>query len=79
MKEATVPAPAGPGEGDYEAARRFDKSASDFAKSGKVARAARDAKPRSAQEEAKLREAEREGLSHSKGEDPTATPSKKPR
>ena len=32
------------GEGDYQAARRYDKSASEFAESGKVEEAARDAK-----------------------------------
>jgi hypothetical protein len=37
------------GEGDYDAARRYDKAAQDFAKSGKVDQAARDAAPESAE------------------------------
>ena len=69
MKKTPVPATV-QGEGNYEAARRYDKSASDFAKSGKVASAARKAKPHNPEEAAKLRQAERVGLSHSKGEDP---------
>ena len=58
------------GEGDYEAARRYDKAAREFAESGKVEEAARDAKPTSAEEAAELIRAEREGKSHAKGEDP---------
>ena len=33
------------GEGDYEAGRRYDKAAREFAESGKVEPAARDAAP----------------------------------
>ena len=58
------------GEGDYDAARRYDKSVEDFAKSGKVEQAARDAKPTSPAEADELRRAESEGKSHAKGEDP---------
>jgi hypothetical protein len=58
------------GEGDYEAARRYDKAAREFAESGKVDEAARDAKPTSPQEADELRRAESEGKSHAKGEDP---------
>ena len=58
------------GEGDYEAARRYDKAAHDFAESGKVEDAARQARPTSPEEADELRRAEREGKSHSKGEDP---------
>ena len=58
------------GEGDYDAARRYDKGASDFAKSGKVEEAARDAKPTNPAEADELRRAENEGKSHAKGEDP---------
>ena len=71
-KKETVPDTV-QGEGNYEAARRYDKSASDFVRSGKIATAARKAKPLDADEAAKLSEAERVGLSHSKGEDSTAT------
>ena len=58
------------GEGDYDAARRYDKATTDFAKSGKVDEAARDAKPTSPAEADELRQAEAEGKSHAKGEDP---------
>ncbi|MGY4828804.1 hypothetical protein ACVNIS_09525 [Sphaerotilaceae bacterium SBD11-9] len=56
------------GEGDHEAARRYDKAAQDFAQSGKVADAARKAKPRADREAADMLEAERIGRSRSKGE-----------
>ncbi|MEO7116677.1 MAG: hypothetical protein ABIZ18_12540 [Caldimonas sp.] len=58
------------GEGDYDAARRYDKSAREFAESGKVERAARDAKPASESEAKELERAEAEGKSHAKGEGP---------
>ena len=47
------------GEGDYDAARRYDKATTDFAKSGKVDEAARDAKPTSPAEADELRRAEK--------------------
>ena len=68
--EPTNPKDQVQGEGDYEAARRYDKAAREFAESGKVDDAARDAGPRSAEEADELRRAEREGKSHAKGEDP---------
>ncbi|MBC7956003.1 MAG: hypothetical protein H7Y33_09065 [Cytophagales bacterium] len=58
------------GEGDYEAARRYDKSAQDFAQSGKVDEAARKAKPNDPKEAEALKKAEEIGKSRSKGEDP---------
>jgi hypothetical protein len=58
------------GEGNYDATRRYDKAAKEFAESGKVDDAARAAQPASAEEAEELRRAEREGQSHSKGEDP---------
>lgn len=58
------------GEGDYEAARRYDKAAREFAESGKVDDAAREAAPDDAGEAEALKQAEREGASHAKGEDP---------
>ncbi len=58
------------GEGDYEAARRYDKAAQDFAESGKVDEAARKAKPKDPQEAQELKQAEEIGKSRSKGEDP---------
>ena len=56
------------GEGDYEAARRYDKSVEDFAKSGKVEPAAKAAAPKSKEEAEELKRAEEAGKSHSKGE-----------
>ena len=58
------------GEGDYDAARRYDQGAREFAESGRVDEAARNARPTSAEEAEQLRRAEREGQSHAKGEDP---------
>lgn len=58
------------GEGDYKAARRYDKSAHDFAKSGKVTEAARKAGPNDPKEAEDLKQAEDIGRSHTKGEDP---------
>ena len=58
------------GEGDYDAARRYDKAAREFAESGQVDEAAREARPDSAEQAEELRRAEREGQSHAKGEDP---------
>ena len=57
------------GEGNYDATRRYDKAANDFAKSGKVDEAARAAQPRDAKEAEALRRAEQAGRSHSKGDD----------
>jgi hypothetical protein len=58
------------GEGDYEAARRYDKSARDFAQSGKVKPAADQAAPRSEREADEPERAEEIGKSRAKGEDP---------
>jgi len=57
------------GEGNYDATRRYDKAATDFAKSGKVEEAARAAQPGSTEEAEELKRAEEAGKSHSKGED----------
>ena len=57
------------GEGDYDAGRRYDKAAREFAESGRVEPAAHDAEPKSEAEAEALRRAEDEGKSHSKGED----------
>ena len=56
------------GEGDYEAGRRYDKAAREFAESGKVEPAARGAAPDSAEEAEQMQQAEETGKSHSKGE-----------
>ncbi|MES3015847.1 MAG: hypothetical protein V4750_19235 [Pseudomonadota bacterium] len=58
------------GEGNYDATRRYDKAAHDFAQSGKVDEAARAAQPGSAEEAEELKRAEEAGKSHAKGEDP---------
>jgi hypothetical protein len=65
------PTPGGvQGEGDYEAARRYDSDQREFVRSGRVEEAARDARPTNSREESDMRQAEEEGRSHSKGEDP---------
>jgi hypothetical protein len=58
------------GEGDYDAARRFDKAERAFVSSGKVRDAARRAQPRDAEEAEELARAEAIGRSHAKDEDP---------
>lgn len=58
------------GEGDYDAARRYDKSARDFAQSGRVGPAADKAAPEDEQEASELKRAEEIGKSRAKGEDP---------
>ena len=54
------------GEGNYEAARRYDAAQHEFVESGQVPEAARDAAPRSEKEEAEMLEAERKGKQHAK-------------
>ena len=75
-KNAKSRTPAGSdkvqGEGDYEAAERYDTSVKSFVKSGKGAEAARKAAPGSPQEAEELKSAERAGLARSKGEDPAS-------
>ena len=66
------------GEGDYDAGRRYDKASRDFAESGKVEPAARDAAPEDAREAAELEQAEQKGKSHAKGEDPLLNQRAKP-
>ena len=56
------------GEGDYNAGRRYDKASREFAESGKVEPAARDAAPDSAAEAEQMQQAEETGKSRSKGE-----------
>ena len=59
------------GEGNKTAAREYNKATADFTKSGEVESKAREAKRAvDGAEGEKLREAEREGRSHSHGEDP---------
>jgi hypothetical protein len=65
------------GEGDYQAARRYDRAQREFVRSGRLDPAARGAHPTTAQEASDLRQAEEEGRSHSKGEDPLLEPPEK--
>jgi hypothetical protein len=58
------------GEGNYDASRRYDKAAHEFAESGKVEDAARAARPLTPEEAEELHRAEQAAKSHSKGEDP---------
>lgn len=66
------------GEGNYDATRRYDKAAHEFAQSGQVEEAARAARPTSPEEADELRRAEQAGKSHSKGEDPAPANPVKP-
>ncbi len=66
------------GEGDYDADRRYDKAAQEFAESGKVEPAAHDAAPESQQQAEAMTHAEEIGKSHSKGEDAPRTEQRKP-
>ena len=58
------------GEGDYEAARRHRKRVSEFIENNDVEKAAVRAAPQSAAEAEELEDAEAEGKSRAKGEDP---------
>ena len=59
------------GEGNKTAARNYNKATTEFAKSGEVESKAREAKRAvDGPDGDKLRDAEREGKSHAKGEDP---------
>ena len=59
------------GEGDKESAEKYNRETREFAKSGKVEEAARDASEAlDGSERDELLEAERAGKEHSKGEDP---------
>ena len=54
------------GEGDYRSAREYNQSAHEFAESGKVEQAARDAAPRDDAEKNEMSQAEAEGRSRAK-------------
>jgi hypothetical protein len=62
------------GEGNYDATRRYDKSAREFVESGSVDDAAAAAAPENAAEAEEMKRAEEIGKSHSKGEDRAAPP-----
>jgi hypothetical protein len=57
------------GEGDYEAARRYNEAAREHARSADVEGEARDAEPASPLEERELERAEDEGRARAKEED----------
>ena len=63
--------PKNQGEGDREAARRFNQDQKRFVDAGRAPEAARQAVPRDADEKAALERAETEGRSRARGEDPT--------
>ena len=54
------------GEGNYTAARRYDKAQEEFVKSGQVDDAARRAEPRSAEERDELQKSEEEARRHAR-------------
>lgn len=59
------------GEGDNESAKKYNAATEEFAKSGKVEQAAKDAaRALDGSEREELLKAEQAGKSHSKGEDP---------
>jgi len=58
------------GEGNNEAAKKFDDAEKAFVQSGKAEQAARDIAPKSKAEEDQLNRAEQAARSRSKGEDP---------
>ena len=57
------------GEGNYKASRDYNEATKRFVESGKVDEAAEKAKPKNAQEEQEMKEAEKVGKRHAKGED----------
>jgi hypothetical protein len=63
--------PKNQGEGDVEAARRYDEAQKAFVDSGRVTDAAAQAAPRSSEEAAQLEQAEQAGRARAKDEDPT--------
>ncbi len=58
------------GEGNYAASRQYNDATRDFAQSGRVDEAARNAAPQSDAEAKDMQAAEAEGKRHAKGEDP---------
>jgi hypothetical protein len=58
------------GEGNYAASREYNEATRDFAQSGRVEEAARNAEPRSDADALQMGAAEAEGKRRAKGEDP---------
>lgn len=74
--------PINQGEGDKEAARRYNEDQKRFVDSGAVADGARRAKPENDAQAKEMLEAEAQGRQKAKGEDPTvpgANARKKPK
>lgn len=59
------------GEGNITAARNYNEDQREFVAEGRVEDAARQAAPRNADEERSMADAEREGRSHAREEDPS--------
>jgi hypothetical protein len=58
------------GEGDYDAARRYNEKTQEHAQSGEADQAAKDAEPASRGEQRELENAEQKGRDRAKEEDP---------
>jgi hypothetical protein len=58
------------GEGSYSGTKDYNERTKKFIDAGKVDQAARDAEPKSSEEEHAMQKAERIGKKHAKGEDP---------
>ena len=56
------------GEGNYTAAKEYDDATTNFVKSGKVGQAVKEAKPKNAQEQKEMLEAETKGRARAKPE-----------
>jgi hypothetical protein len=63
--------PKNQGEGDREAARRYNDDQKRFVESGGVADAARRAKPETDEEADDMQDAEQQGRKKARGDDPT--------
>ena len=58
------------GEGNYKASRQYNDATKEFVESGRVDKAAQQARPTSDDEAREMARAEAEGRSHAKEEDP---------
>ncbi|APV50658.1 hypothetical protein BWI17_13750 [Betaproteobacteria bacterium GR16-43] len=64
------------GEGSYAGTRQYNEGVKDHVQHHDIEKEARDAEPRTAAEAQEMKDAEREGASRSKGEDPSVRKSK---
>jgi hypothetical protein len=67
----TTPTPDNQGEGNRDAARRYNDDQKRFVESGAVADSARHARPETDQQAQEMLDAEEQGRRKAKGEDPT--------